>query len=157
MAQPPPNIRRTTSRSYNISDPQDLDVLARKLSRRRSRRSTGGSHYTPYTPGPEQAQYGFPERSQGYTGEPERIGEGTEVNLATPLGVPRLKSYRQGEGEEYTGTGGELAATASRRSRASQRPREESVREDDEDSDSDDDDSKSFGSSFAGSPNSPRN
>lgn len=66
------------------------------------------------------------------------------MNLATPLGLPRLKSYRQGEGEEYTGTGGELAPTASRRSRASQRPREESVREDDEDSDSDDDDSKSL-------------
>lgn len=138
--QPPPNIRRTTSRSYDISNPEDLNVLARKLSRRRSRRSTGGSHYTPYTPGPERAQYGFSEGSEGYTEEPEQIGGAGEVNLATPLGVPRLKSYRQGEDAEYTGTGGELGPTASRRSLASQQPREESVREDDEESGSDDDD-----------------
>ena len=143
MSQPPPNIRRTTSRSYDIHNPEDLNALARKLSRRRSRRSTGASRYTPYTPGAEQAQYGFPESAQTYTEEPVQIGHGADVNLATPLGIPRLKSYRQDGGPDYTGTGEELGPTTSRRSRASQRPGQESVREDDEESGSDDDDDDS--------------
>lgn len=143
MAQPPPNIRRTSSRVYDIHNPQDLNELARKLSRRRSRRSTGASRYTPQTPGVGETSYGFPQATQEgpYVSEPGQYGDASGVALATPLGVPRLKSYGQSrEGEGYQG-GEELGQTTSRRSRASQRPREESVREDEEEgSGSDDDD-----------------
>lgn len=146
MSQPPPNIRRTSSRVYDIHNPDDLNELARKLSRRRSRRSTGASQH-PYTPGLGETQYGFPQSTQqgAYVSEPGQYGDASNVALATPLGVPRLKSYDQSrEGDEYAG-GEELAPSTSRRSRASQRPREESVREDDEEASGsdDDDDSKS--------------
>ncbi|KAJ9114521.1 hypothetical protein QFC20_001394 [Naganishia adeliensis] len=141
MSQPPPNIRRTSSRVYDIHNPDDLNELARKLSRRRSRRSTGASQH-PYTPGLGETQYGFPQSTQqgAYVSEPGQYGDASNVALATPLGVPRLKSYDQSrEGDEYAG-GEELAPSTSRRSRASQRPREESVREDDEEASGSDDD-----------------
>lgn len=148
MSQPPPNIRRHSSRTYDIHNPSDLNELARKLSRRRSHRSTGGSVYTPSTPAAEQGHHWFPdtgEQGDGpYVAEPEqyRRDAAAAVALATPLGVPRLKSYGQGAGEGY-GAGEELGPTASRRSRASQRPREDSVEEDEEEASSSDDDEDS--------------
>lgn len=152
---PPPPIRRTSSRVYDIHDPSDLNELARKLSRRRSRRSTGGSAYTPSGEQP-LSQYGFPNTRQHvldgeYVAEPadysrdEDAGDAAgNVALATPLGgVPtQQQAYERG----YDGTGEELGHTMSRRSRASQRPRDGSVREEEEEgeggdeSDDEDDD-----------------
>jgi hypothetical protein len=139
----PTNIRRSSSRVYDIHNPEDLNELARKLSRRRSRRSTGASRYTPYTPGAGQSQYGLTESTQqeAYVSEPEQYGDASGEALASPLAVPRFKSYDQSrDGEEYPG-GEELGPSMSRRSRASQMPRQDSVREDDEEgSESDDED-----------------
>lgn len=151
MAQPPPpNIRRTSSRVYDIHNPDDLTELARKLSRRSShrRRSTGASRYTPHTPGGgETSSYGFPPTGHEgpYVAEPGEVADAGHVALATPLAVPRLKSYGQTrEGEAYQ-DGEELGQTTSRRSRVSQRPREDSVREDEEEgSGSDDDDDSEY-------------
>jgi hypothetical protein len=143
---PPPPIRRSSSRVYDIHDPSDLNELARKLSRRRSRRSTGGSAYTPsgeQAQSQSQSQYGFPNTRQHvldgeYVAEPtdysrdEDAGDAAgNVALATPLGgVPtQQQAYERG----YDGTGEELGHTMSRRSRASQRPRDGSVREEEED------------------------
>jgi hypothetical protein len=126
---------------YDIHDPSDLNELARKLSRRRSRRSTGGSAYTP-SGEQAQSQYGFPNTRQHvldgeYVAEPtdysrdEDAGDAAgNVALATPLGgVPtQQQAYERG----YDGTGEELGHTMSRRSRASQRPRDGSVREEEE-------------------------
>ncbi|KAJ9102841.1 hypothetical protein QFC19_004569 [Naganishia cerealis] len=142
MSQPRPDpIRRTSSRVYDISNPGDLNQLARKLSRRRSRRSTVGSHSTPYTPSEDQSHYGFQRPQQGdtYVTEPEEYWrDENEVALATPLGVPRQQSFNETDQAGYSGE--ELAQTTSRRSKASQKPREDSVTEETEEGEGDESD-----------------